>query len=77
MNIDTGKLSLYTYDIKEVTIQRYDSSESKYLTASLNDVIFKYKRLFYVSVLLIFVVGLVFVVTYIINKKKKEKKVNI
>ena len=49
MNIDNGNLSLYTYDEKEKTIQRYNSDENNYLTASLSSILGKYKIVSYVS----------------------------
>ena len=49
MNIDNGNLSLYTYDEKEKTIQRYNSDENNYLTASLSSILGKYKIVSYIS----------------------------
>ena len=50
MNIDNGKLSLYTYDEKEKTIQRYNADENNYLTASLSGILGKYKLISYISI---------------------------
>ena len=50
MNIDNGKLSLYTYDEKEKTIQRYNADENSYLTASLSGILGKYKLISYISI---------------------------
>ena len=71
MNIDNSVLSLYKYDSKENTIQRYDSNGANYLKASMSDMVSKYKNMSYVSIFLIVAMVVMFLISFIVKKKKK------
>lgn len=70
MNVENGEKSLYIYDEKEGTLQRYDEDMLKDLTS-------KYKseqKYLYIAVSGLIALSLVLIVVLIVSNKKKKRK---
>jgi len=67
MNIDTGKYSIYVYDTKENTIQRYNKDEED----KNNNILMKYKILSYVTIGIVLITCLIII--FIMNKKRNRR----
>jgi len=77
MNVENGEKSLYLYDEKEGTIQRYNDEISKYSTAFANELIKnykEYKKYFYIALSALGAVIIVLVVVLFTKRKGKIRK---
>lgn len=74
MNVENGDKSLYVYDEKEGTIQRYDEEISKYFSASIKEVTDDYKNYFYIALSGLVAVTIVLIVVLITKRKGKIRK---
>ena len=70
MNVETGEKSLYVYDEKEGTVQRYNDEIEKYYSSELE----YYRKYFYITFSVLVAVLIVLLVVFIVKLKRKKRK---